>query len=112
MTAMSEKTNRIPAFLYPLFWEHNPEEIDILRHSDSIMARIMERGTWEAMRWLRKTYEVPQIVSFLERRGRRILPLRELNYWALIAGVSEEKRRVWLKEAGEKHDVWSNRYAH
>ena len=86
MTAMSEKTNRIPAFLYPLFWEHNPEEIDILRHSDSIMARIMERGTWEAMRWLRKTYEVPQIVLFLERRGRQIcrvvkgMKIRERRY--------------------------------
>ena len=76
MTAMSQKTTGIPEFLHPLFWEYNPEEIDIMRHSDSIMARIMERGAWDAMRWLRKTYKTAEITSFLERRGRRILPLR------------------------------------
>ncbi|HLC17348.1 MAG TPA: hypothetical protein VJL89_14105 [Thermodesulfovibrionia bacterium] len=109
MAEQSDTKKTIPEFLYPLFWEYNPKEMDIIQHSDTIMGRIMEHGTWQAMCWLRVTYKAEQIVSFLERRGKRVLPLRELNYWALVSGVSEEKRKKWLKEAKEQLHVWRKR---
>jgi len=60
---------KLPEFLFPLFWEYYPETIDIVKHAGPIMDRIMERGSWASMLWLRRTYSKVQLVSFLEKRG-------------------------------------------
>jgi len=110
---MTIKTkNSVPQSLYPLFWDVTPEKIDILKHSATIMDRIMKRGDWNAMIWLKKTYTSEQIVSYLKTRGQRVLPLRELNYWALISEVAPEEKNRWLQDAKSRNDVWSNRYAY
>lgn len=96
----------LPAFLHALFWEFNVSGIDIVQHADTIMGRIMERGNWQAMRWLREVYHTDQIVSYLERRGKKVLPPREVNYWALIGGVPEDKRVAWVKEARRRLHAW------
>jgi len=112
MRAMTLKTkNQVPPFLYPLFWDFAPEDIDIMEHSDTIMDRIMERGAWDAMLWLKKAYTSEQIVSYLKKRGKRVLPLRELNYWALISGVSPEAKNRWLEDAESGIDHWRKRCA-
>jgi len=101
----------IPGFLYPLFWEYEPKDIDIRQHATLIIGRIMERGSWAAMIWLQKTYSKAQIVSFLEKKGKHTLPPRELNYWTFIYGISPKKREKWLKDAMERTDVWNTRYS-
>ena len=98
----------LPTFLHTLFWEFNVKGIDIVQHADTIMGRIMERGNWQAMRWLRTAYHSEQIVSYLERRGRRVLSPREVNYWAFVSGVPDDKRVVWVKEARRRLHAWRN----
>ena len=117
--AMSEQTEskfrnnmKLPEFLFPLFWEYDPETIDIVKHAGLIMDRIMERGSWASMLWLQRTYSKDQLVSFLEKRGNRILSSRELNYWALMGGIPPEKRQKWLEEARGRHHVWRGRHSH
>jgi hypothetical protein len=107
----STKDVEIPKFLLPLFWEYEPKDIDIRQHATLIIGRIMERGSWKAMIWLQKTYSKAQIVSFLERKGRHALPPRELNYWALMYGISPKKRGKWLKDARGRPDVWNTRHS-
>ena len=112
--AMNEKTHEsseLPEFLRPLFWEYDFGKIDIRRHADSIMHRIMERGDWQAMCWLRNAYSNGRIVSFLERRGKRVLPPRELNFWAFVSGIPEEIRETWIDESLEKSTIWERRHA-
>ncbi len=114
---MTKKTEQqrcrgtLPEFLFPLFWDYDPKTIDISRHAQIIMDRIMERGSWAAMTWLRKTYDNSHLISYLEKRGQRILPPRELNYWALICGITPEKRRLWIERAKDKNDIWRARHA-
>jgi hypothetical protein len=109
------KTNRfrcikllmpIPEFLKPFFWEYAHKNIDTMRHASTIMARIMERGSWEAMIWLKKTYSWEQIINFLINRGKDSLPPRELNYWLLISGVSSEDWRKLVDSAKANYAVW------
>ena len=102
----------IPEFLFPLFWEYDPGTIDTAEHAGLIIGRIMERGTWASMVWLKKTYTKDQLVSFLENKGHRTLPLRELNYWALMSGIPTEKRQNWLENASRRPHVWKARHAH
>lgn len=76
------------------------------------MARIMARGDWQAMVWLRKVYSVEKIRNFLFRKGWKVLPPRELNYWALVGDVSDRKRRELLRKARKTDPVWRNRLVH
>lgn len=82
----------LPDAVRILFWEVNPDTLDPDRHRDYVMERIMSRGTWEAMRWLRRTYTREQIGDFIRAKGRR-LPPRDEAYWALMAGVELVQRR-------------------
>ncbi len=104
--------NNIPLPLYSLFWEYDPKTLDVMKHADVIIARIMERGGWTAMDWLRQTYSQERLVAFLEARGKCILPPRELNYWAFICDIPPETRELWVQHARRTSDVWRNRYAH
>jgi len=96
----------LPPFLHALFWEFNVKGIDIAQHADTIMGRIMERGNWQAMRWLRDVYHTDQIISYLGRRGKKVLPPREVNYWAFVSGVPEDMRIAWVSEARRRLHAW------
>jgi hypothetical protein len=76
----------LPREVEELFWETDPAGVDLERHRDYVMERVMARGGWEAMRWLRRTYARELLADFLLRKGSRLAP-RERAYWALIAGV-------------------------
>ncbi len=69
-----------------LFWEVKPEDVDLDRHGDYVLERVMSRGGWEAMCWLRAAYSPEAIADFLRRKGDRLTP-RDRAYWSLIAGV-------------------------
>jgi hypothetical protein len=52
-----------------------------------IIERVMSRGSWDAMRWLRKSYPLAALADFVRTRGRRALAPRDLAYWALVCDV-------------------------
>jgi squalene cyclase len=76
----------LPPDVARLFWDTDPERVDLRAHRDYVLERVMSRGSWTAMCWLRSTYSAEDIADFLVRKGRRLAP-RELAYWSLIAGV-------------------------
>ncbi|KPA12794.1 hypothetical protein MHK_006965 [Candidatus Magnetomorum sp. HK-1] len=104
-----KKLRPISPFLYSFFWDCDPEKIDVVAHSSFIMHRIMERGTYAAMRWLQQTYTDDQRCSFLEQKGYRVLPLRELNYWLLMSGVKDKRREILLDKSRKQNNVWQKR---
>ena len=75
---------QLPEEVTRLFWDVDPDAVDLDRHRDYVMERVMSRGGWTAMRWLRARYSTRELRSFLERKADRLAP-RELAYWALIA---------------------------
>jgi hypothetical protein len=74
-----------PSSVARLFWEIDPASVDLQKHRDYVLERLMVRGGWDVMRWLRTTYSREDIADFLTRKGHRLAP-RELAYWTLIAG--------------------------
>lgn len=82
-----------------LFWDVAPESIDLERHQNYVIERVMTHGTWTAMWWLRETYPQATLATFIRERGHR-LPAREAAYWALITEVdrpatSPERQPSW-----------------
>lgn len=69
-----------------LFWDVDPETIDLERHRDYVLERIMSRGDLVAMRWLATQYSAEVLADFLDRKGARLAP-RERAFWSLIAGI-------------------------
>ncbi len=76
----------IPAELTWLFWDVDPNAIDLDRDRDYVVERIMARGDLKAMRWLARHVERDVLADFLRRKGHRLAP-RERAFWSLIAGV-------------------------
>ena len=116
---MTEKSNNdmeskssIPEFLSQFFWEYNSRDISIERHADLIIGRIMGRGNWASMAWLKKTFSKEILLNFLEKKGKKILSPRELNYWAFVVGVPAEKRKQWLENLKEEPYAWRTRFSH
>jgi hypothetical protein len=76
----------LPEGVKTLVWDVDPASVDLSRHADYVMERVMSRGGWDAMLWLRQTYSQAELADFLLRKGARLAP-RDLAYWALIAGI-------------------------
>jgi hypothetical protein len=101
----------VPESIAPLFYEYEPDSIDKAVHADVILHRIMERGDWQAMKWLLNTYTKEEISSFLERKGKNLLSPRELNYWALMCDIPSRERDRWVKELKESRNEWRLRHS-
>jgi len=78
-------SSEIPEEVAALFWETQPESIDLDAHRDYVLERLMTRGGWTVMLWIRHRYSGAQIVDFLARKGHRLAP-RERAYWNLLCG--------------------------
>lgn len=81
------ESSAVPECVRRLFWDVDPDTVELGLHADYVMERVMGRGTWEAMRWLKTTYSTEQFADFLRRKGDR-LTARDRAYWTLIAGIS------------------------
>jgi hypothetical protein len=65
----------------------DPESVDLDLHRSFVFERVMTRGSWEAMVWLRTVYTIEAMRSFLLAEGRHKLSPRDLAYWSLICGI-------------------------
>ena len=96
----------IPEFLKSFFWEYGDAGIDVDRNAHLVMERIMTRGPWKAMHWLRDTYSTQQIKAFLINKGVNVLPPRELNYWLLLTNTVPEERKTLVATAKIRQSSW------
>jgi hypothetical protein len=76
----------IPAELAWLFWDVDPETIDLGCHRDYVVERVMTRGNWVAMCWLIDHVDRTDLAEFLRRRGHVLTP-RDRAFWSLIAEI-------------------------
>ena len=72
----------LPETLRPLFWDLEFERLDPERDRGTIVPRIAEYGTDEAVRWLRAAYSDDEIAAALEV-GCHLVSRRTLGLWAL-----------------------------
>jgi hypothetical protein len=83
-----------------LFWDVDPDRIDLEEHRDFVLERVMVRGDWVASRWLIRAYPASTMAEFLDRRGAR-LPPREEAFWSLVC------RRVVAHRPGGGRPAWA-----
>lgn len=77
----------LPASVLRLLWDVELSEVDLDRDRALVLERVMTRGTWHAMRWLRERYPRDVLAEFVRVHGRQRLTPRDLAYWSLVTDV-------------------------
>ena len=88
-----------------LFPEYDWASLDVERHSGVIIERILERGTWQQLRWLFATYGEARVAEWVRRHGFRLLSKRSFALWRLALGVDDFRAPDWAREA-RSSDAW------
>jgi hypothetical protein len=77
----------VPDAVSRLLWDVDLASLDLDRDRAFVFERVMSRGTWDAMTWLRARYDVEAIRAFVREQGARKLAPRALASWSLVAGL-------------------------
>lgn len=92
-----------PEALHWLFWDVELAQLDVERHADYILGRVLERGRSEDVGWAMQTYGLPRLQQFFRERARPDLSARTLAFWR--AFFSEDQpwptSPVWRNPSGE-----------
>lgn len=94
----------LPPDVQRLLWDVDAAVLDLDRDRALVMERVMSRGTWDAMRWLRRRYTNEALATFVRAQGPRVLSPRDLAYWALVCGVDLPSRSP---DAGGGRPRWA-----
>ena len=54
-----------PQYVQKLFWEYSISSIDMLFHKQFVIERVLEKGTFKAVKWLFTTYSLEDIKQSL-----------------------------------------------
>lgn len=79
----------IPRYIKKLFWETDPERVDKEKHKDYIIARILDYGTPESIRWLLRSYRDEEILRVVKHR--RGLSRKTAIFWAYRYNIPLEE---------------------
>jgi len=65
-----------------LFWDIEPDRLDLQRNKEYVIERILELGDERAVRWLFSKYPRSEIIKVLASSRR--ISRKSANYWSLI----------------------------
>jgi len=98
-----------PAEVRALFWDCDPDGITLERHADFVLGRVLSRGDWKAVRWLRGTVGDEAVADYLARTSGRLLSPRQLRLWETILDLPRERVTAWIQRPERR--VWDGRGA-
>jgi hypothetical protein len=94
----------LPESLRPLFWDCDFATLDVVRHNDFIVGRVLASGPLDAIRWLRRQYGDDVIRDWIIRHCGRQLSSRQLRFWETVIGLPAADVQQWL--TGPERRLW------
>lgn len=79
--AADRETSRVPPDLGPLFWDCDLTALDVERHREQILERVLQDGNLDAVRWMLRTYGDDAVSRFILEQGSRRLDPKILSFW-------------------------------
>jgi hypothetical protein len=76
-----DPARRVPADLASLFWDCNLDTLDLERHSEQILERVLQDGDLRSVRWALKVYGEETVRRFVVEHGQRRLDPKILSFW-------------------------------
>jgi hypothetical protein len=80
----------IPVGLHWLFWDVDPASLDLSMHRRVILARTLEKGRLEDVRWLIRNLGEQAIIDFMRGGGHPELSPRTLAFWRAYFSAQDE----------------------
>ena len=78
----------IPQYLHPLFWDVNPDNFNPAAYPDYTIARVLELGDENAVKWMKATFSEADIKRVITTEHR--LSRKSANFWALVYGIAPD----------------------
>lgn len=72
---------RMPPRFGSLFWDCDLSMLDIDRHADQVIERVLQDGDLASVRWLLHTYGDGVVKRFVIEQGPRHLDAKILSFW-------------------------------
>jgi hypothetical protein len=98
---MGTPPHSLPASTAWLFPEYDFADMDPEEHAGVIIERVLERGSWDELRWLFTRYGEPRVAEWVRRHGFRLLSRRSFALWQVALGVDDYVAPTWAREAKE-----------
>jgi hypothetical protein len=102
---VGEAQRQLPSDSAWLFPEYDFGSIRLESHSSLIIERMLERGSWEQLRWLFKIYGEPRVAGWVRQHGFRLLSKRSFALWKLALNVTDYRAPAWAVEA-KSMETW------
>ena len=83
---ISSMKQAIPAEIRPLFWDVDPDGVDLVRNADFVISRILEWTTPRALEWMETQYSAQRILEV--NRSSRKVSERSRQFWNLWYGAA------------------------
>jgi uncharacterized protein DUF6922 len=80
-----------------VFWEADCDAIDTETHADYILARVLEFGGIEEVRWAVATYGMDRIHAFFRDVGHVEISERTKRFWRVVFRAENE---TWADPGG------------
>ena len=96
----------MPADMAWLFPEYAFATIDARSHQSVIIERVLERGSWEQVRWLFATYGEKIVAQWVSQHGFRLLSKRSFALWRLVLNLETHVAPDWAIAAKNFPESW------
>ncbi|KKP75070.1 MAG: hypothetical protein UR77_C0017G0027 [Candidatus Nomurabacteria bacterium GW2011_GWC2_35_35] len=84
----------IPEFVKACLWSYDIDTIDlsVLDHRTRVIQNVLNRGTSDAISWLRKIFSEKEIIEVIEKSISTDWNKKSLALWSLIFNVRPLKK--------------------
>jgi hypothetical protein len=80
----------LPSELHWLFWDVDPNAIDVEAGADTVLARVLERGRLVDVRSVIGIYGLERIHRFFRTVGHPAMSQRTLDFWRALFHAEDE----------------------
>ena len=101
------RSRSLPPQLRAHFWDYNFSKLNWSRDRELIIARILQSGTWDDVKWLRAQVDDADLRRWIVTRHGRGLSPQQLRYWQLVLAIPRRQVDGWLKHPARQ--VWDRR---
>lgn len=84
---MVMKKTKYPIDVQACLWSEDFRKLDLKRDKTKIITQILNRGTFEAMKWLRKRYTWREIKNVFKNPQRGLWFPKTLHFWSGYFGI-------------------------
>jgi hypothetical protein len=99
----------LPTAIGRIFWEHADGDVSWEAHRDYIVERVLARGDWDSICWVRRTAGDAVLREILIRTRGRWLSPQQLSLWELLLDLPEKLVYDWLHVPSRA--IWDRRSA-